>query len=78
MTMSASRALPTHPEPAAYYDPHHPKYGFHTREWYEMPRPTKGLDWFSQEERYRREANAHANRQYGTPQNCTGDEKYPI
>lgn len=34
-----------------------------------MPRPPNNSDWFSTEERYRREANAHAYRQHGTPQN---------
>ncbi|KAI2501929.1 hypothetical protein MHU86_12550 [Fragilaria crotonensis] len=69
MTMTAQAALPSPPDPTAYHDPHHPKYGFHTEEWHDMPRPINGTDWFSTEERYRREANAHAYRQIGTPQN---------
>ena len=67
--MTAPAAMTSTPDPAAYHDPHHPKYGFHTEKWHDMPRPTNGPDWFPDEERYRREANAHAYRQHGTPQN---------
>jgi hypothetical protein len=69
MTMTAQAALPSPPDPADYHDPHHPTYGFHTEEWHERPQPTDGSEWFKVEERYRREANAHAYRQHGTPQN---------
>ncbi|KAI2507901.1 hypothetical protein MHU86_6559 [Fragilaria crotonensis] len=69
MTMTAHAALPSPPDPAAYHDPHHPTYGFYTTEWKAIPRPTAGVDWFSVEERYRRDANAHAYKQHGTPQN---------
>ncbi|KAI2511556.1 hypothetical protein MHU86_2810 [Fragilaria crotonensis] len=68
MTMTAHAAIPAPPDPVAYHDPHHPTYGFHTSEWHKMPRP-EGDDWFPSEERYRREANAHAYRQHGSPQN---------
>ena len=67
--MTAPLAMTSTPDPAAYHDPHHPKYGFHTEKWHDMPRPTNGPDWFPDEERYRREAKAHAYRQHGTPQN---------
>jgi hypothetical protein len=69
MTMTAQAALPSPPDPAAYHDPHHPTYGFHTEEWHDLPRSPTALACFTEEERYRREANAHAYRQYGTPQN---------
>jgi hypothetical protein len=69
MTMTAHAALPSPPDPAEYHDPLHPTYGFHTTEWHETPRPPYGQDWFSDEERCRREANAHAYRQHGTTQN---------
>ncbi|KAI2488891.1 hypothetical protein MHU86_25945 [Fragilaria crotonensis] len=69
MTMTAQAALPSPPDPAAYHDPHHPMYGFYTEEWHDQPSPPNGSKWFPDEERYRREANAHAYRQHGTPQN---------
>ena len=72
MTMTAQAALLVPPDPVAYHDHHHPKYGFHTEEWHDMPRPTNaknGKEWFPDEELYRCEANAHTNRQYGSPQN---------
>ena len=69
MTMTARAALPAPPDPVAYHDPHHPTYGFHTTEWHETSRFLSELASISVEERYRREANAHAYRQHGTPQN---------
>ena len=43
-------------------------YGFHCDTW--LDHPTKnGHDWFSTEERARRDANAYAYRQKGTKEN---------
>jgi hypothetical protein len=41
-------------------------FSFQINKWIDHPPSPSGLDWFSPEERYRREANAHAYRQYGT------------
>jgi hypothetical protein len=65
MTMTAQAALPSPPDPAAYHDPHHPTYGFHTEAWHETPTPPPDKECFTAEESYRSEANAHAYRQYG-------------
>ena len=41
------------------------RYGFQIDEWIKHPPPPAGPDWFRSDERYRRDANAHAYRQYG-------------
>ncbi|KAI2493705.1 hypothetical protein MHU86_20849 [Fragilaria crotonensis] len=47
------------------WDPLHPLNGFQCDKWFDHP-TTTGPDWFSNEERARREANAYAYRQIGT------------
>jgi hypothetical protein len=49
----------------AEWDPLNPLDGFQCDKWLPHPMPT-GPDWFSSEERARREANAYAYRQKGT------------
>ncbi|KAI2490280.1 hypothetical protein MHU86_24301 [Fragilaria crotonensis] len=65
MTMTDGTALVI---PSAYpkdWDPLQPLEGFQCDNW--LPHPTiEGPDWFSSEERARREANAYAYRQKGT------------
>ena len=46
------------------YSLSHPEYGFFTETWKENP-VANGPDWFSDEERSRRNANLHAYRQFG-------------
>jgi hypothetical protein len=66
MTARAAPSLP--PDPAAYHDPHNVKYGFFTDTWDDFPSLNPfGTECFSDEERFRREAHAHAYRQHGTP-----------
>ncbi|KAI2510297.1 hypothetical protein MHU86_4175 [Fragilaria crotonensis] len=48
--------------------PSHTMYGFETDTWVDQPIP-EAPDWFSRQERYRRNANAQAYRQYGHPTN---------
>jgi hypothetical protein len=62
----------TAPEPPSVFpvdhDPSHPLYGFQIDKWLDHP-TTHGPDWFPTEERYRRDASAHAYRQRGTKEN---------
>ncbi|KAI2492120.1 hypothetical protein MHU86_22424 [Fragilaria crotonensis] len=51
----------------AHQDPNQTLYGFHCDVWEESPSPAFGQDWFPHEERFRRDANANAYRQYGNP-----------
>ncbi|KAI2495156.1 hypothetical protein MHU86_19341 [Fragilaria crotonensis] len=46
----------------------HPLYSFRCDQWFDHPTPN-GPDWFSAEERARRDANAYAYRQHGTKEN---------
>ena len=47
-------------------DPLDPQYGFHTEKWKPNPVPA-GPDWFTSDNRMRRDANAYAYRQIGNP-----------
>ena len=47
-------------------DPLDPQYGFHTDKWIANPVPA-GPDWFTSENRMRRDANAYAYQQMGNP-----------
>ena len=47
-------------------NPLDPQYGFHTDKWIANPVPD-GPDWFTSENRMRRDANAYAYRQMGNP-----------
>ena len=47
-------------------DPRDPQYGFYTDKWKPNPVPA-GPDWFTSDNRMRRDANAYAYRQIGNP-----------
>ena len=47
-------------------NPLDPQYGFHMDKWIANPVPD-GPDWFTSENRMRRDANAYAYRQMGNP-----------
>jgi hypothetical protein len=68
MTMTEGTA----PKPPSAFpvdlNPSHPMYGFETDKWVDQPIP-KGPDWFSLQERYRRNANANGYKQHGNPTN---------
>ncbi len=68
MTMTEGTALNI---PLAFphdEDSSHPLYGFNTDTWVDQP-IRNGPDWFSREERYRRNANANVYQQHGIPSN---------
>ena len=45
--------------------PSHTMYGFEIDTWVDQPIPKGPPDWFSRQERYRRNANAQAYKQHG-------------
>ncbi|KAI2498582.1 hypothetical protein MHU86_15926 [Fragilaria crotonensis] len=69
MTMTEGTA-PTPPSAIPVdLNPSHTLYGFETDIWVDQPIPIGSVDWFSRQERYRRNANEQAYKQYGHPTN---------